>query len=410
MPPRKRMMDTASDVGSDVGSVYGGDDDDDDERGKQEMAAARKAAKAQKRGRSMFIDDDVEVEGEEDDEDDDEEGDEGDEYVEDDGAEKVTAKQAERENRQYDVERRLEEDAKLQEQVRQRFEGDNAAKYTREAFEEEDEEGGSGAARFQDLPDATRDPRLWLMKCKPNQEKMLCIQLMQKFLDSMHTDKPLQIKSAACTDIKGYIYVEAYKEIHVREATAGLNHLFYRITQVPVNEMTDVMRVRVDAKKKPLQRNSWVRVRRNDEYKDDLAQVVELDNDGTRARVRLIPRLRVYVTRGLDDDDAGARTMRPPAKLFNPEEVESFGGEFSQVRPPPPPHRCSRLYRPLGSPPSDSALGRSCPHPGALALDSPHSAAARPASSPPDDASRPPPRVPSSPRCLPDHAQRPQAF
>jgi len=183
MPPRKRMMDTASDVGSDVGSVYGGDDDDDDERGKQEMAAARKAAKAQKRGRSMFIDDDVEVEGEEDDEDDDEEGDEGDEYVEDDGAEKVTAKQAERENRQYDVERRLEEDAKLQEQVRQRFEGDNAAKYTREAFEEEDEEGGSGAARFQDLPDATRDPRLWLMKCKPNQEKMLCIQLMQKFLD-----------------------------------------------------------------------------------------------------------------------------------------------------------------------------------------------------------------------------------
>lgn len=42
--------------------------------------------------------------------------------------------------------------------------------------------------------------------------------------------------------------------------------------QVPVNEMTDVMRVRVDAKKKPLQRNSWVRIRRNDEYKDDLAE------------------------------------------------------------------------------------------------------------------------------------------
>lgn len=100
--------------------------------------------------------------------------------------------------------------------------------------------------------------------------------------------------------------------------------------QVPVNEMTDVMRVRVDAKKKPLQRNSWVRIRRNDEYKDDLAQVVDLDNDAKRARVRLIPRLRVYVTRGLDDDDTGARTMRPPAKLFIPEEIERFGGECSQ--------------------------------------------------------------------------------
>lgn len=329
MPPRKRMMDSASDVGSETGSVFGGDDDDDREAGKREMEAARKAAKAQKRARSQFIDDDVEVEDEEGaSDDDDEDAEDGDVYEEDAGAEQVSAKQAERENRQFDVQRRLEEDAKLQEQVRERFEGENAQRYTREALEE-DEEDGSGA-RFRDLPDATRDPRMWLMKCKPNQEKMLVIQLMQKFLDSMHTDKPLQIKSAACTDIKGYIYIEAYKELHVREATQGLNNLFYKITQVPVNEMTDVMRVRVDAKKKPLQRNSWVRIRRNDEYKDDLAQVVDLDNDAKRARVRLIPRLRVYVTRGLDDDDTGARTMRPPAKLFIPEEIERFGGECSQ--------------------------------------------------------------------------------
>ena len=231
MPPRKRMMDSASDVGSETGSVFGGDDDDDREAGKREMEAARKAAKAQKRARSQFIDDDVEVEDEEGaSDDDDEDAEDGDVYEEDAGAEQVSAKQAERENRQFDVQRRLEEDAKLQEQVRERFEGENAQRYTREALEE-DEEDGSGA-RFRDLPDATRDPRMWLMKCKPNQEKMLVIQLMQKFLDSMHTDKPLQIKSAACTDIKGYIYIEAYKELHVREATQGLNNLFYKITQV----------------------------------------------------------------------------------------------------------------------------------------------------------------------------------
>ena len=46
-----------------------------------------------------------------------------------------------------------------------------------------------------------------------------------------HTDKPLKISSALCTDFKGYIYVEAFKEAHVREATQGLNNLFYRIVQ-----------------------------------------------------------------------------------------------------------------------------------------------------------------------------------
>lgn len=129
-----------------------------------------------------------------------------------------------------------------------------------------------------------------LLRCKPGHEKMLVIQLMQKYLDSQvappfppacclappalaalplslprayachwlaharvvracltyaalpyshparlpqqHTDKPLKISSALCTDFKGYIYVEAYKEAHVREATQGLNNLFYKIVQV----------------------------------------------------------------------------------------------------------------------------------------------------------------------------------
>lgn len=38
--------------------------------------------------------------------------------------------------------------------------------------------------------------------------------------------------------------------------------------------MTDVLRVR-QQQKEPLTRGSWVRMKRNDEYRDDLAQVVE---------------------------------------------------------------------------------------------------------------------------------------
>ena len=120
---------------------------------------------------------------------------------------------------------------------------------------------------------------------------------MQKFLDAQQTDKPLQITSAMFSGLKGYIYVEAYKEAHVREATqgaytprapsaparprsvckrapdvAGLNNLFYKIFQVPVEEMTGVMRMK-GPQKKPLLRGTWARIKIKGDYKDDLAQV-----------------------------------------------------------------------------------------------------------------------------------------
>ena len=73
---------------------------------------------------------------------------------------------------------------------------------------------------------------------------------------------------------QGYIYVEAYKEAHVREACQGLNDLWsYKVVQVPVNEMTDVLRIRKEQKAQ-LARGNWVRVKRNDDYRDDLAQVL----------------------------------------------------------------------------------------------------------------------------------------
>ena len=292
-----------------MGSAFGDDDEEEEVQ-----------AKPAKRVRNAFIQDEVDVEDEEDEEDDEEEGLDNDEYEEDANAENISGVQAERQNRSLDAQRRKEEDAKLREQVAARYEGEGASRFTHAEDIEDDD------TRFKDLPDAARDPKLWIIKCKPNAEKMLVISLMQKYLDSMHTEKPLQIKSAMCTDVKGYIYLEAFKELHVREATQGLNNLFFRITQVPNNEMTDVMRVRVAAKRKPLVRGAWCRMKRNDEYKDDLAQVTDIDVDGSRATVRLIPRLRIHLTRGNDDEDQPSSRVRPPAKLFKPEEIESFNG------------------------------------------------------------------------------------
>jgi hypothetical protein len=48
--------------------------------------------------------------------------------------------------------------------------------------------------------------------------------LINKNIDFAKKNHPLGILSATCTDnVEGYIYVEAYKEIHVREAIKGLN-------------------------------------------------------------------------------------------------------------------------------------------------------------------------------------------
>ena len=91
--------------------------------------------------------------------------------------------------------------------------------------------------------------------------------------------------------------------------------------------MTDVLRVR-QQQKEPLTRGSWVRMRRNDEYRDDLAQVTEIVDDGARARVRLIPRLRIFTRQS----NTQGRAVRPPAKLFNPEELRRLGEDCAGYR------------------------------------------------------------------------------
>jgi len=50
------------------------------------------------------------------------------------------------------------------------------------------------------------------------------MQLMNKSIDYAKKGKHLSILSVTCTEkVEGFIYVEAFKEIHVREAIQGLS-------------------------------------------------------------------------------------------------------------------------------------------------------------------------------------------
>ena len=73
--------------------------------------------------------------------------------------------------------------------------------------------------------------------------------------------------------LKGYIYIESYKQQYVKQAIEDIGNLRigkWQQLMVPIREMTDVMRVVKDST--ALKRGSWVRIKRS-MYKDDIAQV-----------------------------------------------------------------------------------------------------------------------------------------
>ena len=64
---------------------------------------------------------------------------------------------------------------------------------------------------------SVEDPKLWQVRVKKNFERIAVIALLNKSVDFAQKGKPLSILSATCSDTtEGHIYVEAFKEIHVR--------------------------------------------------------------------------------------------------------------------------------------------------------------------------------------------------
>lgn len=159
---------------------------------------------------------------------------------------------------------------------------------------------------------------------------------MNKFIAYQHTEEPLQIRSVVAPEhVKGYIYVEAFKQTHVKQLIEGISALklgLYNQQMVPIREMTDVLRVvKEQSGFKPRQ---WVRCKRG-VHKDDLAQVDYVDTSQNMVHLKLLPRIDYTRPRGALRTMGGAsqdlkkKKKRPPAKLFDPEKVRSIGGEIT---------------------------------------------------------------------------------
>ncbi|TSN39346.1 Transcription elongation factor SPT5 [Bagarius yarrelli] len=156
----------------------------------------------------------------------------------------------------------------------------------------------------QQLLPGVKDPNLWTVKCKIGEERATAIALMRKFIAYQCTETPLQIKSVVAPEhVKGYIYIEAYKQTHVKAAIEGVGNLrmgYWNQQMVPIKEMTDVLKVVKEVTN--LKPKSWVRLKRG-LYKDDIAQ-----KDWFAKRKKF---------------------KRPAQRLFDAEKIRSLGGEVS---------------------------------------------------------------------------------
>lgn len=185
----------------------------------------------------------------------------------------------------------------------------------------------------QALLPSVRDPKLWMVKCAIGHEREVAVCLMQKCIDR---GSELQIRSAIALDhLKNYIYIEADKEAHVKEACKGMRNIYTgsKILLVPIKEMTDVLSV--ESKAIDLSRDTWVRMKIGT-YKGDLAKVVDVDNVRQRVTVKLIPRidLQALANKLEGREVPKKKTFTPPPRFMNVDEAREMHIRVERRRDP----------------------------------------------------------------------------
>ncbi len=174
-----------------------------------------------------------------------------------------------------------------------------------------------GDIRQQTALPTTRDPPLFRVKVKIGQELVAVRSIMMKQFALKESGKRIGINSAFSTASKGFIYVEAVAEPLAREAIMNLRMIMQGSMQlVPIPQRTSLLQFSITGAK-PLTKGQWVRMKRGP-LKQDLVQVVEMLEGGTRAIIRAIPRP--------DYRGGGIGSSRPAQALFSPEEAEAAGG------------------------------------------------------------------------------------
>ncbi|WFD21101.1 transcription elongation factor spt5 [Malassezia caprae] len=306
------------------------EEEEDDEEDDEEEEGGRRSKKPR---RNRFLD----VEAEVDSDDEDVEDEEAEELLREDGfiaddlldefreAQLRTAA----DNQRLDRFRRQEEEMSaevLAEELRQRHA--RSSRY-------------SSQSDYADVPQrllmpSVDDPGLWRIRCKRGREKHLVATVLRRALTREAQGQPLRIYSAFCRDsLDGQLFVEARRADDVLDAFQGLAGVYTGQTRpflVPILEMADLLKLQKKNTEVPV--GGWVRIKRG-KYAGDLAQVLDVTENGEEVGVKLVPRIDMAPgERDTYTDRAGRKRkkpvnaaltslgFRPPPRLFNAEEVQ----------------------------------------------------------------------------------------
>jgi transcription elongation factor SPT5 len=173
-----------------------------------------------------------------------------------------------------------------------------------------------------------------MVRTQPGRERDLVFSLMRKSLDLEFSNHPLQILSAFERDsLPGIIYVEARSQKQVSEACNGLVGIYPSrgVTLVPIDEMASLLLIK--KKETTVNPGNWVRIKRG-KYQGDLAQVVDITENGEEVGLKFIPRIDLnpkdeVVIDGKKRKKTGLAVstgVRPPQRFFNYEEVVKVYG------------------------------------------------------------------------------------
>ncbi|KAK5657434.1 hypothetical protein OQA88_3006 [Cercophora sp. LCS_1] len=174
------------------------------------------------------------------------------------------------------------------------------------------------------------DPSIWAVRCKEGKEREVVFSIIRRVEERLGTKNEVPIISAferggTTSVMKGYIYVEARRQNDILLALDGILNVYPRTKMilVEIKDMPDLLRVQ---KTPNLEPGAWVRLRKPAKHAGDLAQVVDVTENGLEARVRFIPRLDY----GIRDDPItadgkrkrpGIPGPRPPQRLFSEAEA-----------------------------------------------------------------------------------------
>ncbi len=204
----------------------------------------------------------------------------------------------------------------------------------REYVQDDDDEEDDYEKR--DMRPSKDDPKLWLIKCKVNEEKECLANLYHKYIyfSKKEPKDRLKIFSIISFDnLKGKIFIEAYSEKDVINAVSGLTTLNERtIKIIPLNEMTQIFDFD-KYKKINIQKNQLVRIK-NGVYKDDLAKVIRVDDPINKIYIAVVPRVYEEVNNKdfnvVDSMKKQRESIRPRQKLF---DAEKYGAnKFSDEK------------------------------------------------------------------------------